>query len=450
MVGSGRDLGSGCAQEPSAEYKYPRVLVPPLVQQPVCRLIDRAYTSTVLVSVSPSLVSNATQQSLSSPSMIAHEIPSSPALNEFNIAQLQFEFDPSAKDSLDLALSSDPNEPVVVPDTPSSSLSPDLAHPDVAYLSSRRMSSSATSAASTDASSIQRVPKRALSPSLSPQPLPDAKRARDTTWDSHQQDKTLHLPSISTNFEDRYQGPPADSLRRASLPAIYDQEQPSRNGGYMQPQTPAQRSAAPSLSAYSFPPSSGGAGPEPVSPYTALSSNQSSALYTPNSAGLNAYWGPPRPSSQPEKYNGDQGSEFYAGSARIAGRRESLPTSTTSGGGGDWSPYNTSAGTGSELILPSPTPSYTGPGMRSPATPSTINSSVLHTPSTTLTTPATGSAQRKRGKLPKETTDFLKSWLHRHAEHPYPSEEEKKQLCAATGLSMSQVSNWMINVSSPF
>ncbi|KIY47714.1 hypothetical protein FISHEDRAFT_14603, partial [Fistulina hepatica ATCC 64428] len=51
----------------------------------------------------------------------------------------------------------------------------------------------------------------------------------------------------------------------------------------------------------------------------------------------------------------------------------------------------------------------------------------------------------KRGKLPKETTDFLKAWLHRHSDHPYPSEEEKKQLCHATGLSMSQVSNWMIN-----
>ena len=53
---------------------------------------------------------------------------------------------------------------------------------------------------------------------------------------------------------------------------------------------------------------------------------------------------------------------------------------------------------------------------------------------------------RKRGKLPKETTDYLKAWLHRHSDHPYPSEEEKKQLCHATGLSMSQVSNWMINV----
>lgn len=55
-------------------------------------------------------------------------------------------------------------------------------------------------------------------------------------------------------------------------------------------------------------------------------------------------------------------------------------------------------------------------------------------------------APRKRGKLPKHVTDYLKEWLHRHAEHPYPSEDEKKQLCHTTGLSMSQVSNWMINV----
>ncbi|KAJ6541120.1 hypothetical protein B0H10DRAFT_1722569, partial [Mycena sp. CBHHK59/15] len=53
---------------------------------------------------------------------------------------------------------------------------------------------------------------------------------------------------------------------------------------------------------------------------------------------------------------------------------------------------------------------------------------------------------RKRGRLPKETTDFLKAWLHSHSAHPYPSEIEKKQMCHATGLSMSQVSNWMINV----
>lgn len=55
--------------------------------------------------------------------------------------------------------------------------------------------------------------------------------------------------------------------------------------------------------------------------------------------------------------------------------------------------------------------------------------------------------QRKMGKLPKETTDILKAWLHHHSDHPHPSEKEKLQLCHATGFSMNQVTNWFVNVS---
>lgn len=69
-----------------------------------------------------------------------------------------------------------------------------------------------------------------------------------------------------------------------------------------------------------------------------------------------------------------------------------------------------------------------------------------------VVTPATlaaavGTQQRRRGKLPKPVTEFLKKWLLAHTDHPYPTEDEKKWLCSETGLSMSQVSNWMINVS---
>jgi hypothetical protein len=61
--------------------------------------------------------------------------------------------------------------------------------------------------------------------------------------------------------------------------------------------------------------------------------------------------------------------------------------------------------------------------------------------------PAEGGASRnRRSNLPKETTDFLKAWLYKHANNPYPSEEEKKRICHVTGLSITQVSNWMINV----
>ena len=141
--------------------------------------------------------------------------------------------------------------------------------------------------------------------------------------------------------------------------------------------------------------------------------------------------------------NNSQSASMYGGAARISGqdRRTSYAqSSSTEGTKDDWSfpspdfllpstnnSYATSASTNSAGASPSPS--------RSPGTAS------VPPPPPQLERPT-----KKRGKLPKATTDFLKDWLHRHSDHPYPSEEEKKQLCAATGLSMSQVSNWMINV----
>jgi len=56
------------------------------------------------------------------------------------------------------------------------------------------------------------------------------------------------------------------------------------------------------------------------------------------------------------------------------------------------------------------------------------------------------SKQRKRrGNLPKETTDKLRSWFVAHLHHPYPTEDEKQDLMRQTGLQMNQISNWFIN-----
>jgi len=80
---------------------------------------------------------------------------------------------------------------------------------------------------------------------------------------------------------------------------------------------------------------------------------------------------------------------------------------------------------------------------------SLTDTSKYHTPShpvSSLPAPASTTPRRRREKLPKPVTDYLKDWLHCHSDHPYPSEDEKKQLCQATGLSMQQVTNWMINV----
>jgi hypothetical protein len=60
------------------------------------------------------------------------------------------------------------------------------------------------------------------------------------------------------------------------------------------------------------------------------------------------------------------------------------------------------------------------------------------------------SGTKKRGNLPREVTELLKSWILSHAENPYPTDEEKRWLCAQTGLTYVQVSNWMINVSFRF
>lgn len=52
------------------------------------------------------------------------------------------------------------------------------------------------------------------------------------------------------------------------------------------------------------------------------------------------------------------------------------------------------------------------------------------------------SKQRKRrGNLPKETTDKLRAWFVAHLQHPYPTEDEKQDLMRQTGLQMSKSSS---------
>lgn len=48
-------------------------------------------------------------------------------------------------------------------------------------------------------------------------------------------------------------------------------------------------------------------------------------------------------------------------------------------------------------------------------------------------------ARKRRGNLPKEATKILKDWFRQHHDSPYPSEDEKQELCRATGLQISQV-----------
>ncbi|OQO06889.1 hypothetical protein B0A48_07455 [Cryoendolithus antarcticus] len=52
---------------------------------------------------------------------------------------------------------------------------------------------------------------------------------------------------------------------------------------------------------------------------------------------------------------------------------------------------------------------------------------------------------RKRSNLPKQSTEIMKHWFDQNIANPYPSEEQKQVFANATGISMTQVSNWFIN-----
>lgn len=88
-----------------------------------------------------------------------------------------------------------------------------------------------------------------------------------------------------------------------------------------------------------------------------------------------------------------------------------------------------------------------------------VSSPVTHTP-TVSTQPSSvssallsdsdgddilGKKKNKRGVLPKSATQIMKSWLFQHIVHPYPTEDEKRQIAGQTNLTLLQVNNWFIN-----
>uniref|UniRef100_A0A4W4FDQ4 Homeobox domain-containing protein n=1 Tax=Electrophorus electricus TaxID=8005 RepID=A0A4W4FDQ4_ELEEL len=93
-----------------------------------------------------------------------------------------------------------------------------------------------------------------------------------------------------------------------------------------------------------------------------------------------------------------------------------------------------------------------GPSSGGHASQSGDNSSELDGLENNLASPGTGDEddpdkkrQKKRGIFPKVATNIMRAWLFQHLTHPYPSEEQKKQLAQDTGLTILQVNNWFIN-----
>lgn len=52
---------------------------------------------------------------------------------------------------------------------------------------------------------------------------------------------------------------------------------------------------------------------------------------------------------------------------------------------------------------------------------------------------------KKRGNLPKSAINVLKNWLYQHFLHPYPTEDEKRDISRQTNLTITQINNWFIN-----
>jgi len=423
--------------------------------------------------------------------MIEQKSASTDALNSYNVAQLQFAL-------------TDPKCDIPFVDELSPSTSPAIipSEADIDYCP-RRMSSSGTSVADTDSSIVSRPEKRQLSPPASP----ESKKVRleQANWSADQSstesdkldsdNSKVSLPSIFTTFEDPFR----HELRRASAPSLFSESSRARPSPY--PPTSIRRShasnAQSSFSSYQFPQSSDpseekvsgrprlstdtqfglGNSYGDQSPYlnTALSSGTTPTLSAISSSTFTSPMTPEylhrthgvsptyndreswntspsgivRPNSTPGqlssptvKYEEDvrhssfsaplSQHQMYGGAARISGQHDRRSISTVKSDEWtfppqDFAPHSSYSNSGSMSALPF----ISSSAQRSPQTP--MSSSLVERP------------PRKRGKLPKETTDYLKAWLHRHSDHPYPSEEEKKQLCLATGLSMSQVSNWMIN-----
>jgi len=48
-------------------------------------------------------------------------------------------------------------------------------------------------------------------------------------------------------------------------------------------------------------------------------------------------------------------------------------------------------------------------------------------------------------RFSRESVKILKNWLSTHSKHPYPTEEEKEMLQKQTGLTKTQITNWLAN-----
>jgi hypothetical protein len=64
-----------------------------------------------------------------------------------------------------------------------------------------------------------------------------------------------------------------------------------------------------------------------------------------------------------------------------------------------------------------------------------------------LCSPSKAKGLKKSSSLPVEVVEYLKAWMMSpvHIAHPYPTEQEKAQIMADTGIELKQLTNWFVN-----
>ena len=58
---------------------------------------------------------------------------------------------------------------------------------------------------------------------------------------------------------------------------------------------------------------------------------------------------------------------------------------------------------------------------------------------------APGSSKRNGIRFPRDAVMVLRHWLDAHADHPYPTAEEKAELERRSELKPSQIADWLAN-----
>ncbi|KAI3382550.1 hypothetical protein SNEBB_007574 [Seison nebaliae] len=162
------------------------------------------------------------------------------------------------------------------------------------------------------------------------------------------------------------------------------------------------------------------------------------STFTPNNLDLNENFTGNISSNNSHYSSMTEGSN---GNGNLCININNLPNKSTSNSSNSSSSSNTTSSTSTTHSV-STSPTSTIVATTSSSTTTTTSSNNNNNNNSSY---INNSKQRKRGLFPKTATNTMRAWLFQHLNHPYPTEDQKKQLANETNLTILQVNNWFIN-----